>query len=94
MHVFLPLSARCLKVIPVMCILFLHTDNSPAPNKFRLILASNRDEYYQRPTQQAHFWDKDPTVVGGTVQVRAQCFRNNVECTVTLPLHISDTLFL
>lgn len=53
------------KVILVMCILFLHTDNSPGPNKFRLILASNRDEYYQRPTQQAHFWNEDPTVIGG-----------------------------
>ncbi|KDR12151.1 transport and Golgi organization protein 2 isoform X2 [Zootermopsis nevadensis] len=48
-----------------MCILFLHTDNNPAPNKFRLILASNRDEYYQRPTRQANFWDEDPTVIGG-----------------------------
>jgi uncharacterized protein with NRDE domain len=51
----------------VMCILFLHTDNNPAPSTFRLILASNRDEYYQRPTYQAHFWDEDPTVIGGTV---------------------------
>jgi len=62
------------KVILVMCILFLHTDNSPAPNKFRLILASNRDEFYQRPTQQAHFWDEDHTVIGGAVQVRSQNF--------------------
>lgn len=65
------------KVILVMCILFLHTDNSPAPNKFRLILASNRDEYYRRPTQQAHFWDEDHTVIGGTVQVRPENFRHS-----------------
>lgn len=48
-----------------MCILFLHTTNNPAPNEFRLILASNRDEHYERPTRQAHFWDDDPTVIGG-----------------------------
>jgi uncharacterized protein with NRDE domain len=49
----------------MMCILFLHTTNSPAPSTFRLILASNRDEYYERPTHQAHIWDDDPTVMGG-----------------------------
>jgi uncharacterized protein with NRDE domain len=61
-----------IKALQVMCILFLHTDNSPPPNKFRLILASNRDEYYQRPTHQAHFWNEDPTVIGGTVQERPE----------------------
>lgn len=60
------------KATLVMCILFLHTDNNPAPNKFRLILASNRDEYYQRPTRQANFWDEDPTVIGGTVYKRPE----------------------
>lgn len=76
------------KVILAMCILFLHTDNSPAPNKFRLILASNRDEYYRRPTQQAHFWDEDPTVVGGTVQVGPEYFRHNAKCTATFIAHL------
>lgn len=56
----------------VMCILFLHTDNKPAPNKFRLILASNRDEYYQRPTHQAHFWEEDLTVIGGRLLTRPE----------------------
>jgi hypothetical protein len=65
------------KVILVMCILFLHTDNSPAPSKFRLILASNRDEYYRRPAQQAHFWDEDHNVIGGTVQARQQNFSHH-----------------
>ncbi|KAJ4445371.1 hypothetical protein ANN_07176 [Periplaneta americana] len=54
-----------IEAVPVMCILFLHTDNNAAPDKFRLILASNRDEYYKRPTRQAHIWEEDPTVIGG-----------------------------
>ncbi|KAJ9576904.1 hypothetical protein L9F63_006522 [Diploptera punctata] len=48
-----------------MCILFLHTDNNPAPNKYKLILASNRDESYTRPTRQANFWEEDSRVIGG-----------------------------
>jgi hypothetical protein len=57
------------KAILMMCILFLHTTNNPAPNEFRLILASNRDEYYERPAHQAHFWDDHPTVIGGTPKI-------------------------
>jgi uncharacterized protein with NRDE domain len=30
-----------------------------------LTLASNRDEYYQRPTQNAHFWEDSPHIFGG-----------------------------
>ncbi|PSN41814.1 Transport and Golgi organization protein 2 [Blattella germanica] len=51
-----------------MCILFLHTDNNPAPNAYKLILASNRDEYFPRPTRQAHFWDEDSRIIGGQDQ--------------------------
>jgi len=36
--------------------------------KYRLILASNRDEFYQRPTLPANFWQKHPSVVAGIDQ--------------------------
>jgi len=33
--------------------------------RYKLILAANRDEYYERPTAQAAFWDKSPNLLGG-----------------------------
>jgi len=33
--------------------------------RFPLILAANRDEDYERPTRDAHFWDDAPDVFGG-----------------------------
>ncbi|MGV2882127.1 NRDE family protein [Paenibacillus taichungensis] len=33
--------------------------------KYQLILGSNRDEFYHRPTAQAHYWDDDPEMLAG-----------------------------
>jgi len=33
--------------------------------KFPLVIAANRDEFYARPTRPAHAWDDDPRVIGG-----------------------------
>ncbi|QTA91151.1 NRDE family protein [Desulfonema magnum] len=45
-----------------MCLIFFsynqHTD-------YRLILAANRDEYYERPTQALDFWDDTPHILAG-----------------------------
>ena len=32
---------------------------------YPIVIASNRDEFYDRPTLNAHFWDEYPNVIGG-----------------------------
>lgn len=32
---------------------------------YQLIVVANRDEEYDRPTKEAHFWEDDPTILGG-----------------------------
>ncbi|MBN2732260.1 MAG: NRDE family protein, partial [Balneolaceae bacterium] len=45
-----------------MClILFSYKNHS----RFDLIFAANRDEFYQRPTRAARFWDDHPDVLAG-----------------------------
>lgn len=48
-----------------MCILFLYYCDNPSPDGYRLIIASNRDEFYFRPTASAKFWDKNPNIIAG-----------------------------
>ncbi len=45
-----------------MCLLFFAYDCHPT---YSLILAANRDEYYNRPTAAAHFWETNPGVLAG-----------------------------
>ncbi|HBV87856.1 MAG TPA: hypothetical protein DEF42_14640 [Desulfosporosinus sp.] len=45
-----------------MCLLFFAYDCHP---HYRLILAANRDEYFRRPTERAHFWNSHPEVLAG-----------------------------
>lgn len=33
--------------------------------KYQLIIAANRDEFYGRPTREAHFWEDNSNVLGG-----------------------------
>lgn len=33
--------------------------------KYKLIVAANRDEFYQRPTAPAYFWEDDPEILAG-----------------------------
>ena len=45
-----------------MCIILLAHQ---AHAEYVLVLAANRDEYYERPTAQAHFWPDAPEVLAG-----------------------------
>ncbi|KAJ7375240.1 hypothetical protein OS493_001985 [Desmophyllum pertusum] len=51
-----------------MCIVFLYFCDKPSPDDpagYRLIIASNRDEFYFRPTATARFWEKNPNLIAG-----------------------------
>ncbi|KAL0867865.1 hypothetical protein ABMA27_008555 [Loxostege sticticalis] len=48
-----------------MCILFLYVGSKDDSGDYSLILASNRDEYYDRPASNMVSWEEDPSVYGG-----------------------------
>jgi uncharacterized protein with NRDE domain len=45
-----------------MCLIFLSVSNHP---DYKLIVAANRDEFYQRETTPVHFWEDHPHILGG-----------------------------
>ncbi|HRY13601.1 MAG TPA: NRDE family protein [Syntrophomonadaceae bacterium] len=45
-----------------MCLIVFALDCHP---RYKLVLAANRDEFYQRPTQTAAFWPERPDVLAG-----------------------------
>ncbi|MGH8730020.1 MAG: NRDE family protein [Burkholderiales bacterium] len=45
-----------------MCLLVFAIDCHP---KYQLILAANRDEFYERQTAQAHWWNESPRIFSG-----------------------------
>ncbi len=48
-----------------MCMLFIFTNPNPRDDEYCLIVASIRDEFFQRPSRQCHFWEHNPNIVGG-----------------------------
>lgn len=49
-----------------MCVLFLYVNDTPEPNKYRLVLAMNRDEGWDRPTKPVDYWKcNDRSFAGG-----------------------------
>lgn len=45
-----------------MCLIFLSIQNHP---QYKLIIAANRDEFYQRQTAPAAYWHDYPEILGG-----------------------------
>ncbi len=45
-----------------MCLLLLALKSHPV---YKLVIAANRDEFYDRPTAPASFWDDRPDILGG-----------------------------
>ena len=45
-----------------MCIVLFSYKVHP---KYKLIITSNRDEFYKRPTMQAEFWEDNPNILAG-----------------------------
>lgn len=48
-----------------MCIIFFILNENAKDGEWKLILASNRDEHYERPALVAGPWKEDKSVVGG-----------------------------
>jgi len=45
-----------------MCILFAAIEQHP---DFPLIIAANRDEFFNRPSQGLHYWEDYPNILAG-----------------------------
>ena len=45
-----------------MCLIFISVKDNPS---YKLIVAANRDEFYDRKTAPAHFWEDHPQILGG-----------------------------
>lgn len=45
-----------------MCMVLWASD---CHDKYKLVVAANRDEFYQRPTQPADFWPENPAILAG-----------------------------
>ncbi|XP_039959070.1 transport and Golgi organization protein 2 isoform X1 [Bactrocera tryoni] len=48
-----------------MCVIFFYVNSNPTSGGYKLILASNRDEYFARDTQDAAKWANAEHVYGG-----------------------------
>jgi uncharacterized protein with NRDE domain len=50
------------RILTIMCLILFAYDRHP---QYRLVLAANRDEFYERPTAPLGFWDDHPDLLAG-----------------------------
>ena len=50
------------RLIKAMCLIFISLNDHP---DYRLIVAANRDEFYERKTHPAQFWNDHTNILGG-----------------------------
>lgn len=55
-------TSRSLRANKIMCIIFLALNQHP---DHRVLLLANRDEFYDRPTAAAHYWEDFPDILAG-----------------------------
>ena len=48
-----------------MCIAFMSISDDPRKDGYKVIIAANRDEFYNRPTKELDWWDDSPDVISG-----------------------------
>ena len=48
-----------------MCIVFMSISDNPTQDGYKVIIAVNRDEFYNRPTKDLHWWDNEPDIISG-----------------------------
>lgn len=53
-----------------MCIVFLSISNNPQREKYKLILAMNRDEGFDRPTKELSWWAQSTNIISGKLAAR------------------------
>lgn len=61
-----------------MCILFMFINPNPSTEGYRLILALNRDEFYERPTKQAHKWEENSDIIGGINEIHRYINKHSI----------------
>ena len=79
-----------------MCLIVL----SIKPNKsYKLVLSSNRDEFYDRPTENMHWWQTNPKVLAGkdkakegeVIEIDRKTFRAKVKEINMVKKHVKTT---
>lgn len=51
-----------------MCVTAFYFNPSPPPDGFKLVVVFNRDEFYNRPTLPAEFWENTDVIAGRDLQ--------------------------
>lgn len=54
-------------IIHRMCVIFAYNGSQDEDSDYSLIIASNRDEFYKRPSKNMGYWEEDPKIIGGEI---------------------------